>query len=60
MPRNWLTAMARVGALLGPELVAAQTAPSVQEISQYRGIHAAVARGDISAVLRQCSKNANR
>ena len=50
--RNWLAAAACAGVLLCPGLSVAQTAPSVQEISQYRGVHAAVARGDISAVLR--------
>jgi len=50
--RNWLAAAACAGVLLGPGLSVAQTAPSAQEISQYRGVHAAVARGDISAVLR--------
>ena len=31
---------------------AAQTAPSAREIANYRGLHAAVARGDIAAVSR--------
>jgi len=29
-----------------------RSCPSAQEISQYRGVHAAVARDEISAVLR--------
>lgn len=44
--------MASVGVLVFSGMAGAQTAPSAQEISQYRGLHAAVARGDISAVLR--------
>ncbi len=50
--KYYLGAMACIGVLAGPLSAAAQTAPSAHEISQYRGIHAAVARGDISAVLR--------
>ncbi len=50
--RSWLAMMASVGVLVFSGMAGAQTAPSAQEISQYRGLHAAVARGDISAVLR--------
>ncbi len=52
MSRHWLAAVACAGVLFCPAIATAQTAPTAQEISQYRGVHAAVARGDISAVLR--------
>ncbi len=47
------------GSVAVPALVLAQTAPHVDEIKAYRGLHAAAAAGDLSAIERFARAGAN-